>query len=63
MDMRQIILELIELGVYTHIVNKHLRSLDAKRRKDSTTLLVLGILADLSEMKKVQLMEWIHSGL
>ncbi len=47
----------------THIVNKHLRSLDAKRRKDSTTLLVLGILADLAQMEKEQLVERIHSGL
>jgi DNA invertase Pin-like site-specific DNA recombinase len=63
MDVREIILELIELKVSTHIVNRNLRSLDSKRRKDSTTLMVLGILADLAEMEKEQLIERIHSGL
>src|SRR5688572_11609449 len=31
MDVRNIILDLAELGVCTHIVNKNLRSLDKKR--------------------------------
>jgi DNA invertase Pin-like site-specific DNA recombinase len=63
MDVRTLILELIELGVCTHIVNRNLRSLDSKRRKDSTTMMVLGILADLAQMEKEQLVERINSGL
>jgi DNA invertase Pin-like site-specific DNA recombinase len=63
MDVRGIILDLIELKVCTHIVNRNLRSLDSKRRKDSTVMMVLGILADLAEMEKEQLVERINSGL
>ena len=63
MDVRQIIVDLIELGVCTHIVNRGLRSLDPKRRKDSTVMLLLGVLADIAEMEKEQLVERINSGL
>jgi len=63
MDVRQIILDLNELGVCTHIVNRGLRSLDQKRKKDSVTMMVLGLLADLAEMEKEQLVERINSGL
>jgi DNA invertase Pin-like site-specific DNA recombinase len=61
MDLRQIIVDLIELGVCTHIVNRDLRSLDLKHRKDSTVML-LGVLTDLAEMEK-ELVERINSGL
>lgn len=63
MDVRQIIMDLIELGVCTHIVNRNLRSLDSKRRKDSIVMMLLGVLADLAEMEKEQLVERINSGL
>jgi DNA invertase Pin-like site-specific DNA recombinase len=63
MDVRQIIFDLIELGVCTHIVNRNLRSLDGKRRKDSIVMMLLGVLADLAEMEKEQLVERINSGL
>lgn len=63
MDVRQIIVDLIELGVCTHIVNRGLRSLDPKRRKDSTVMLLLGVLVDIAEMEKEQLVERINSGL
>jgi DNA invertase Pin-like site-specific DNA recombinase len=62
MDVRQIILELAELGVCTHVVNRNLRSLDKQRRKDSVTMMVLGILADLAQMERESLVERIVSG-
>jgi DNA invertase Pin-like site-specific DNA recombinase len=63
LDVRQIMLDLTDLGVCTHIVNRGLRSLDHRRKKDSTVMLLLGILADLAEMEKEQLVERINSGL
>ena len=63
MDVRQIITDLNALGVCTHIVNRNLRSLDKHRKKDSTVLMILGLLADLAEMEKEQLVERINSGL
>jgi len=63
MDVRNIILDLAELGVCTHIVNKHLRSLDKKRKKDGITMMILGILADLGEMERETLTERVRSGL
>ncbi len=63
MDVRQIIIDLNDLGICTHIVNRGLRSLDQKRKKDSTVMLILGLLADLAEMEKEQLVERINSGL
>jgi DNA invertase Pin-like site-specific DNA recombinase len=62
MDVRQIILELADLGVCTHVVNRNLRSLDKQRRKDSVTMMVLGILADLAQMERESLVERIVSG-
>ncbi|WP_242917310.1 recombinase family protein [Pontibacter liquoris] len=62
MDVRQIILELAELGVCTHVVNRNLRSLDKQRRKDSVTMMVPGILADLAQMERESLVERIVSG-
>ncbi len=63
MDVRQIILDLADLGVCTHIVNKNLRSLDVNRKKDTVTMLILGVLADLGEMERETLTERIISGL
>ncbi|WP_210490355.1 recombinase family protein [Rufibacter aurantiacus] len=63
MDVREIILDLADLGVCTHIVNKNLRSLDNKRKKDNITMLILGVLADLGEMEKETLTERVISGL
>jgi DNA invertase Pin-like site-specific DNA recombinase len=63
MDVRHTILQLIDLGVCTHIVNRNLKSLDRNRRKDSTVMLILGLLADLAEMEKETLVERINSGL
>ena len=62
MDVRSIILELAGLGVCTHVVNRGLRSLDRSRRKDSITMMVLGILADLTQMERETLVERIVSG-
>lgn len=63
MDVRNIILDLVELGVCTHIVNKNLRSLDKHQKKDSITVMILGILADLGEMERETLTERVISGL
>jgi DNA invertase Pin-like site-specific DNA recombinase len=60
-DVRQTILHLIGLGICTHIVNRNLKSLDRNRKKDSTVMLILGLLADLAEMEKETLVERINS--
>ncbi|KAA3437088.1 recombinase family protein [Rufibacter hautae] len=62
MDVRSLILELAEHGVCTHVVNRSLRSLDKRRRKDHVTMMVLGILADLAEMERETTVERIVSG-
>ncbi|WP_048920736.1 recombinase family protein [Rufibacter radiotolerans] len=62
MDVRNIILELAESGVCTHVVNRNLRSLDKRRKKDNVTMMVLGILADLAEMERESTVERIVSG-
>lgn len=63
MDVRQIILDLADLGVCVHVVNKNLRSLDKHCKKDNITLMILGILADLGEMEREILTERVISGL
>lgn len=63
MDVRTIILDLADLGICTHIVNRNLRSLDKKRKRDSLIMLVLGVLADLGEMERETLVERVKSGL
>jgi DNA invertase Pin-like site-specific DNA recombinase len=63
MDVRNIILDLAEMGVCTHIVNKNLRSLDKRRKKDGITVMILGILADLGEMERETITERVISGL
>ncbi|RNI28842.1 recombinase family protein [Rufibacter latericius] len=62
MDVRNLILELAGYGVCTHVVNKNLRSLDKRRRKDHVTMMILGILADLAEMERETTVERIVSG-
>ncbi len=62
MDVRSLILELAEHGVCTHVVNRNLRSLDKRRRKDHVTMMVLGILTDLAEMERETTAERIVSG-
>lgn len=63
MDVRQIILDLNELEICTSIVNWGLKSLDHQRKKAPTVMLILGLLADLAEMEKKQVVERINSGL
>lgn len=62
MDVRNLITDLANLGVCTHVVNRNLRSLDKCRKKDSVTMMVLGILADLAEMERETTVERIVSG-
>jgi DNA invertase Pin-like site-specific DNA recombinase len=62
MDVRNIITDLAEVGVCTHVVNRNLRSLDKKRKKDGVTMMILGILADLAEMERETTVERIVSG-
>jgi DNA invertase Pin-like site-specific DNA recombinase len=63
MDVRQIILDLADLGVCVHVVNKQLRSLDKDRKKNGITKMILGILADLGELERETLTERVLSGL
>ncbi|GGK64077.1 hypothetical protein GCM10011405_10070 [Rufibacter glacialis] len=62
MDVSNIILELGELGVCTQVVNKNLRSLNRQRRKNSVTMMILGILAHLAEMEQEIIVERIILG-